>query len=237
MLVYPDLPGLIGIAGSVPPTRPHAHHAVQLSVARRGTLEVDGRRATSALVDANVRHALTAEDALTVLVEPESHNAALLRDAHLRGAPVKLDLPLPGPAPEHPAELLERLLERPCARRHVDPRIEAVLAWFDEMQAAARWPQVTLAGALSRVHLSEGRFLHLFKAQTGVTWRRALIWRRAQVALQLAVDGATFTEAAHAAGYADSAHLSRQVAELFGLTPSAVLEVSQFLQGEAGPEP
>jgi AraC-like DNA-binding protein len=58
----------------------------------------------------------------------------------------------------------------------------------------------------------------------GVSFRRYRIWRRmAFVALNLS-GGRTLTDAAHAAGFASSAHLSFAFKKMFGLAPSALLK-------------
>lgn len=72
------------------------------------------------------------------------------------------------------------------------------------------------------IGLSEGRVTHLVGAQFGAppcTWRR---WLRLRDAVDRVAAGASVTEAAHAAGFADSSHLSRTCRTTLGLPPSAL---------------
>ena len=69
-------------------------------------------------------------------------------------------------------------------------------------------------------HLSESRLQHLFREQVGVPIRRYLLWHRYLTALSLLADGASVTRAAHAAGFADSAHLTRTAVRMNGFTPT-----------------
>lgn len=71
-------------------------------------------------------------------------------------------------------------------------------------------------------HLSSSRFAHRFKAHTGMPLRPYLRWLRLQNAAAAIVAGRTATEAAHAAGFADAAHLSRTLSRHFGITPSTL---------------
>jgi AraC-like DNA-binding protein len=70
------------------------------------------------------------------------------------------------------------------------------------------------------VHLSPGRFRHLFVTETGVSCKAYILWERLNVALALGFGGASWTEAAHAANFADSAHLSRTCRRMFGMAPT-----------------
>jgi len=78
--------------------------------------------------------------------------------------------------------------------------------------------------------LSESRFLHLFSEQVGLPFRRYLKWKRLLEAVKAAGAGKSLTEAAHAAGFSDSAHLSRVFREMFGFAPSQILQDSRFVQ-------
>jgi AraC-like DNA-binding protein len=80
------------------------------------------------------------------------------------------------------------------------------------------------------IGLSESRFIHLFKEQVGIPFRRYLLWLRLVEAIELVLDGVSLTTAAHTAGFADSAHLSRTFRRMFGITPSYILKNSQFIQ-------
>jgi AraC-like DNA-binding protein len=77
-----------------------------------------------------------------------------------------------------------------------------------------------LAELGKRAGLSPSRFLHLFKAETGVPLRRYRIWNRIGAASRAITEGHTLTEAAHGAGFASSAHFSAAFRDMFGMTPS-----------------
>jgi AraC-like DNA-binding protein len=73
-----------------------------------------------------------------------------------------------------------------------------------------------------RVGLSAGRLRHLFLREVGLSYRRYLLWLRLRAALQALQRSGSLTTAAHAAGFADSAHLTRTTRRMFGIVPSAM---------------
>ncbi|MEU6829825.1 helix-turn-helix transcriptional regulator [Nocardia beijingensis] len=77
-----------------------------------------------------------------------------------------------------------------------------------------------LAQLAAAVGLSASRLGHLFRAELGLAFPPYLRWARLRQAMDHARRGGTLTDAAHAAGFADSAHLTRVCREMFGLTPS-----------------
>lgn len=82
-------------------------------------------------------------------------------------------------------------------------------------------PETVSATALADAEgLSPGRLMHLFKQQTGVPLRRFALWLKTRRALWLAARASSITDVAPMAGFADAAHLSRTIHEMFGLWPS-----------------
>lgn len=84
---------------------------------------------------------------------------------------------------------------------------------------------VSLSDVAALVGLSPGRTRRLFVQQTGLPLRTYLLWLRPTRALELFAGGASLTEAAHAAGFSDSAHPSRTFHRMFGIA-AASLRVS-----------
>jgi len=73
------------------------------------------------------------------------------------------------------------------------------------------------------VNLSAPRLAQLFKQITGISIRRFTLWHRINIAALSCAQGATMTEAAIEAGFADYAHFSRTFSEMGGLKPSDML--------------
>jgi AraC-like DNA-binding protein len=74
-----------------------------------------------------------------------------------------------------------------------------------------------------KANLSPSRFLHLFKAATGVPFRRYRMWMRMGAAVRSMAAGKSLTEAALAAGFASSSHFSAAFRQMFGLSPSELV--------------
>jgi len=82
---------------------------------------------------------------------------------------------------------------------------------------------LTLESIAKEAFLSPTRFRHLFVEQTGTALRPYVLWRRFLRSWTLVRDGAALSEAAHEAGFADAAHLTRTSQRMFGFAPSALL--------------
>lgn len=97
-----------------------------------------------------------------------------------------------------------------------DSRIAKALEWI------AAHPGEQPGGALlaSKVHLSESRFTHLFRQQTGLSLSRYLLWLRLFDGVAAVARGDNMTNAAHHAGFSDLAHMSRSFRSTFGVVPS-----------------
>ena len=81
---------------------------------------------------------------------------------------------------------------------------------------------LTLDEVAEEACLSPSRFRHLFVEQTGTAFRPYVLWRRFLLAWEIIIDGQSLSTAAHAAGFADAAHLTRTSHRMFGFAPSAL---------------
>lgn len=97
-----------------------------------------------------------------------------------------------------------------------DFRIAKALEWI----AANPGERAEGAFLASMVHLSESRFTHLFRQQTGLPLSRYLLWLRLFDGVAAVARGDNMTRAAHRAGFADLAHMSRSFRSTFGVVPS-----------------
>ena len=220
----------------------HAHHAIQITLALEGEFELktETERLTgpAVAVASDARHIFSARGiAAFLFVEPESPAgrtlATVFRDAALAALPMT---PLAGPMAALTAwfrrdgeeaemirlgqALVSALAESESAPP-ADDRVAAMLAYVaDGMNGP-----LTLPEAASAACLSPSRARHLFAAQTGLPFKTFVLWRRIEKAVALYAAGASLTDAAHEAGFADSAHLSRTFRRNFGL-PAAALQVN-----------
>jgi AraC family transcriptional regulator len=121
------------------------------------------------------------------------------------------------------------LADAPPSMTDLDPRIAGSL---DFIGARVHGP-ITLSDVAASAALSPGRFRHLFVRETGAAFRPYVLWLRLNVAIECAMRGGSWTEAAHEAGFADSAHLSRTFKRMFGMNPATlVLQRSARAPGE-----
>jgi AraC-like DNA-binding protein len=123
-------------------------------------------------------------------------------------------------------DMLSALLATPKPFKQFDPRIRDALALLRELPES----KASVRDIAESVGLSESRFMHLFKEQVGIPVRRHLLWLRLMGALDSVLAGQSLTTAAHEAGFADSAHLSRTFRDMFGMTLSGCFKNSRFLQ-------
>lgn len=100
-------------------------------------------------------------------------------------------------------------------------RVQALIGYIRENLDGP----ILLDAAASCAALSPSRARHLFAATTGLAFKTFVLWQRLERAVEFYAAGQSLTESAHAAGFADSAHLSRTFRKTFGI-PASMLEVS-----------
>lgn len=109
--------------------------------------------------------------------------------------------------------------EHLCRNTEIDERIREATLKLQADPARA----VSAAALAAEANLSVSRFLHLFSANTGTSFRRYRLWTRMIKAGELITQGANFTSAALAAGFASANHFSETFHTMFGLTPTTLL--------------
>jgi AraC family transcriptional regulator len=108
--------------------------------------------------------------------------------------------------------------------RKMDERITKVL---HEIRSSDDL-RISLESAAASVFLSDGRFAHLFKQQVGLPFRRYMLWRKLARAMVAIGRERTLVAAAHAADFADAAHLTRTFHQMFGIPPSVMMQGEFF---------
>lgn len=233
------------IRGATIDVAPHRHHALQIAVGLSGPFRFEcggmAEMYDGVIVAPETEHRLDSlgRDVAVLLAEPELAASRMASERLLGGASFA---PLPaGDAerlrafcqqPELPSPVQALALVAPDAPspRALDPRIAAL----QEKLRALPEKRATLGELAAALGLSESRLTHLFRQETGVSLRRYLLWLRLGDAMARALSGTSLTEAAHASGFSDSAHLSRTCREMFGINPQAVARHSRFVQAGNG---
>jgi AraC-like DNA-binding protein len=107
--------------------------------------------------------------------------------------------------------------------RQVDARLLRALAIVEADNAS-------VAEAAQQVGLSESRLTHLMTETLGAPPRLWRSWLRLQRALRETLfNAANLTQAAHLAGFADSAHLTRTCKQLTGVRPAQMLPRTAYV--------
>ncbi|MFC4346556.1 helix-turn-helix transcriptional regulator [Kordiimonas lipolytica] len=193
-----------GLAGD---TTFHAHYPVQLvfSEACDATVTLDDRQITGRFLDipSNAKHMLApSQQPLNLLyIEPTLLEG---NEGESRALPEWLSA-----------------LRRRKATIDDTRMIRALEAIDDGLGGKVTQDMVACAAGMSK-----SSFTKLFRAIIGMPLRRYVLWRRLNVAVAEIGAGADATQAAHKAGFADSAHFSRTMRETFGVSPTdSVLKI------------
>jgi AraC-like DNA-binding protein len=103
--------------------------------------------------------------------------------------------------------------------RPLDGRIVEVLRQLSEEPNDAT---LSAEACAASVGLSASRLCHLFRAETGVSFRSCKMWRRARRFLDQARGDSSLTDVALGLGYPDSSHFSHSIRRTFGMQPGAM---------------
>jgi AraC family transcriptional regulator len=220
----------------------HAHHAIQIVLALDGCVAIRGgddswHESRGIVVRADAEHSFDCNGALgaMIFVDPESREGAWL-SASLRQDITMVPDDRLGPGvpglrsfAERPDETqdvaalvrncVQRLRRGLAPARRFDSRVTKVI----ETIRASDELRMSLDTASGIACLSPTRFAHLFKEQVGLPFSRYMLWRKLTRAMVAVASERTIAAAAHAADFADAAHLTRTFYQMFGMAPSALM--------------
>jgi AraC-like DNA-binding protein len=217
----------------------HKHHCVQLLMALDGNLRIrrgpgeKWRTCGAALVRTDAPHEVDATNLqfLLAFVDAESDLGASLlakvsspihvvEDTEVQawrnalGPPSALDS-------DRVSSWICRYLLPYQRMPTLHPKVRRTVSVLREELATRR--TVTLKHLAGIAGLSPSRFMHVFTRSVGVPLRPYVLWLRLQLACSELMNGATVTQAAHCAGFADAAHLTRTVRRMLGTTPGGLV--------------
>jgi AraC family transcriptional regulator len=232
------------------PATMHAHHAQQVCIGLSGgvRLRTPGARweeYDGVIIPPDQPHVseyVPGTSIATLWIEPQGGAARCRRPKE--GVPpivridrAKLDEVVPllldcwrrGSDPQGAAALADAIVETVVPFHEPRPRIDPRIARARALLASAPDRRASVGRVAAAVALSPSRLEHLFRAQIGLPMRRYLLWLRLRDAIVTLAHGASITEAAYAAGFADGPHLSRTFRRMLGFTATEALQVSRFV--------
>jgi AraC-like DNA-binding protein len=208
-------------------------------VALTGTLRIrEGRRARwrrcrGVVVKANAAHEIDASDSLVLMVfvgKESTLGAALTRGVRpavgivSNGQAARWRRTLGDPKSLDSTRVKRWVGSTLLGNRSsvpVHPRLEPVIRMLRDDGLGT--PKTSLVALATISGLSPSRFGHVFTESMGVPLRPYLRWLRLQRAARELVSGRSITQAAHIAGFADAAHLTRTFRRLLGTAPRDVI--------------
>jgi len=230
--------GAIIIYGASLDAAPHRHHAIQVVWPQSNTrCQLNEKDiSTLTIIDSRIEHQLKMSAGWILLVEPKSDLGQEL-SINLAGQTYKTfnssfsNEINPPTKVDNFTTYLTPLFEELKLKNHTllsnkstveDKRIQGLLTELNQCLhgECIKPPNWRACEVASQLALSESRFLHLFSDELGIAWRPYLLWRRMMCAIQAILNNTSATEAAHLAGFSDSAHLSRTFKNTFGMTIS-----------------
>lgn len=231
----------------------HAHFAaaIHISVNKPGRIVVPGGRTyrfRGAVVPPNEKHRQSMRDTylLVLRIDPDSEDFARIERLVSSGIstfePENLDKLEEGvrnllsqevPSAEE-AELLAKMVldmvgkEEATRKRELDSRVVKAIKHLREHPDLTE--DISLSHIAKVVELSPDRFRHLFNEHMGISMRRYILHLRIKRTGFFLSKGMNLAQAAHSAGFADSAHFSRTFREMYGHSPSSIFRRPERIQ-------
>jgi len=242
MLITPERVFYAGLLGR-PRQRCSGAFHVYVAIERGLRLAVEGAPESYgelAVVMPDVRHTIASDhrSVICVLIEPET-----VRAGAFDGLAQRLSGADRGLFADRIRAAYRQLLHRQCGGgiasaafdvmcfgealppRRLDPRTVRAIAQIGRFSGEP----VTAASCAVEAGLSSSRFLHLFKQETGISFRAFRAWKRARHLLHFANQNINLAHLAQDIGYPDSTHFSHSIRRFYGLKPRAIFSGSRDL--------
>jgi AraC-like DNA-binding protein len=241
MLITPERVFYAGLLGR---PRQRCSGAFHIYVAIEGDLSLTAANRDSQgellVVPPDIRHTISSHhrSVICVTIEPES-----VRDSVFEALAERLSGPERSGFARRIRQAYAELLQRECRddigcsefdamcfgealpRRMLDPRVAGAIAQIGRFSGEP----VTAASCAAEAGLSASRFLHLFKQETGISFRAFRAWKRARHLLHFANQDVNLAHLAQDIGYPDSTHFSHSIRRFYGLKPRAIFSGSRDL--------
>lgn len=233
-------PGRLIYGGRLGAAHGHSHAAVQIAIAADDPVlltDSSGHSAQSrvGVIPSGAAHAVDAGAATGLMIYLDSASAygrrvEALVDRTTRpevdgwiAAAQRLSADLPRSddlAAAADAVIAELVGPEKQVNAHADthPAVSAAITLIPDLLSGP----VRLTDVAAAVHLSADRLGRLFARDVGLSFPAYVRWARLIRAMEVARTGGTITDAAHAAGFADSSHANRAFHEMFGVAPISV---------------
>lgn len=215
----------------------HSHHAIQAFAGPNAALfEACGKGLHGAgfVAPADTSHRAVADFSSAFLyIDPDAHagrqiatalggGVRVLSAAEAQEVSAIVAATLSGQIVDPVAEFANLMGAQHAPARAVG-RIQDALAAFE--QADLDLSSESLARHLK---LSRSRLSHLFAEEIGIPLRTFLLWSKLRRSFAGITQGLSLTQAAHAGGFADSAHFSRTCVRMFGANPLSLTGAVAF---------
>lgn len=226
--------------GSFVDNLPHSHYAIQISISLNSTISIVDKydkvyRFENFLIKSNTTHHLNCENEhLLLLFYPTSTTGHYLQQLSeneisefsnqltekLRKSGIdfisgKLDF---GKTVLEISNMLETFNCECKNQNHFnDKRIKTAIDYLEKNFDRI----VPIDEIASKCFLSPSRFLHLFKKETGITYRKVQQWNKVSQSFDMLFKQ-SLTQTAYQFGFTDSAHFTKVMKETFGFNPKTI---------------
>lgn len=226
-------------------TKSHAHHALEIVIGLENPLEIryannKTLKTRGAIVRPDASHGITCGKGLTIFVyiDPESNLGSQINGVFNLSEVIDLDTTINQKLSTYFYNYLSQHYSESNVKAYLtqsilgettgtslaeglDTRVQKVIS---HIKNSYKKEVVNFQHLVALTELSQGRLMHLFKDETGITIRKYILWCRMQKAIELMAKGSKIKEAANSSGFADSSHFNRTFVSMFGINPSEMIK-------------